>query len=201
MLELLLTGWLIASPIYSFGSDLPVNPAMVITPKQEADYFENRLGVIEVGITTKELLERYTGIGEEQPKKFGETVYYLDPVNKKTLIIETNRKGVIEVARYKNFIELPPGKKSIADVKISAKPNIKNLMTSKGSRLGYNYMRIINGYGRPSVDINYKEKGTKIRELKYILLGEQSEDDYIYLEYSFRLENNKVTEIRIENGH
>jgi hypothetical protein len=117
--------------------------------------------------------------------------------NNKTLIIETNHQGIIEIATYKNGLELPLGVKSIDEIKISKKMNLKNLMTSMGSRMGYNATRIMGAYGRPSVEIKYKDQ----REFKYIMLGNLSKSiDFVYLEYSFVFQKNKVVEIRIENG-
>lgn len=180
-----------------WASSLSVSPEDVLSAKQQANYFENRLGVIAVGETPLEILERYIGIGEKIAKKRGEKVYYVDPKNKRTLIVDVNSQGLIEVVNYKSYIELPPGVDDIDKIKISDKLNIKNLMTSMGSRIGYNYSRIVGAYGRPSVEVT--EKGN--RELKYIKLGSlNSKHDFVYLEYSFRLKNNQVVEIRIENG-
>lgn len=169
----------------------------IISPENQAHFFENRLGAIEVGVTTKKILEQYIGEGESVKNLYSEQIYYIDPQNKKTLIVTINSKGIIEIANYKNFIELPPGKKDINQIKISKRLNIKNLMTSMGSRMGYPYSRIANSYGRPSVDITSK----KDRQVKYVKVSTLDSDiDFIYLEYSFKLVNNKVVEIRIENG-
>lgn len=174
-----------------------VSPEDIIKPEQQANYFEKYLGVMEVGKTKKELLELYIGEGYPVKQKVGDVVYYLDKKNNKTLIIETNHQGIIEVATYKNGLELPPGVKSIDEIKISKKMNLKNLMTSMGSRMGYNPSRIMGAYGRPSVEITDKNQ----REFKYIMLGNLNKKmDFVYLEYSFVFLKNKVVEIRIENG-
>jgi hypothetical protein len=172
-------------------------PDDIISPAQQAQIFENRLGAIEVGVTTKKVLEQFIGEGESVKELLNEKVYYIDPKNKKTLVVYVNKKGIIEVADYKNYIELPPGKKDISQVKIPRQLNIKNLMTSMGSRMGYTYSRIVNSYGRPSVE----NTSRKDRQIKYIKMGSLDSDiDFVYLEYSFKLVNNKVVEIRIENG-
>lgn len=174
-----------------------VEPQDIIRPEQQANYFEKYLGVMEVGKTKRSLLELYIGEGYPIKQSTGEKVYYLDKKNNKTLIIETNHQGIIEIATYKNGLELPLGVKSIDEIKISKKMNLKNLMTSMGSRMGYNATRIMGAYGRPSVEIKYKDQ----REFKYIMLGNLSKSiDFVYLEYSFVFQKNKVVEIRIENG-
>jgi hypothetical protein len=174
-----------------------VEPQDIIRPEQQANYFEKYLGVMEVGKTKRSLLELYIGEGYPIKQSTGEKVYYLDKKNNKTLIIETNHQGIIEIATYKNGLELPLGVKSIDEIKISKKMNLKNLMTSMGSRMGYNATRIMGAYGRPSVEIKYKDQ----REFKYIMLGNLSKNiDFVYLEYSFVFQKNKVVEIRIENG-
>lgn len=181
----------------SFASAYPIQKEEFIKPDQQAKYFEKYLGWIEVGKTKKELLERYIGEGYSIKNTNGEKVYYIDKKNNRTLIIETNYKDIIEVALYKSEIELPPNIKNIDEIKTSRLLNIKNLMTSMGSRIGFNGVRIIGAYGRPSVEII----GNDFKELKYIMLGSYNKDlDFIYLEYSFRLRKNKVYEIRIENG-
>lgn len=170
---------------------------VISSSEKQADYPEKYLGVIEVGETTKKILELYIGEGFTIKLPYGEITYYLDPKNNKTLIIHTDQNDVIEVVTYKNKLELPPGIKDIKQLKISSKMNIKNLMTSMGSRMGFNYMRIIGAYGRPSVESKNKNE----REVKYIKAGNlNSENDFVYLEYSFKLVNNKTVEIRIENG-
>ena len=174
-----------------------VSPEDIIKPDQQAQYFEKWLGVIEVGTTTRKYLELYTGEGNVVKRPIGDKVYYIDKVTSKTLIIETNHQDVIEVTTYKNYIELPPGVKSISSVKSSKKMNIKNLMTSMGSRMGYTPTRIISAYGRPSVEVLSKNE----REFKYIMLGNyHPKKDFVYLEYSFVFKKNKLAEIRIENG-
>jgi hypothetical protein len=181
----------------AFASNTAIVPGNVLLPSKQANIFENRLGAIEVGVTTKKVLEQYIGEGESIKGLVEETVYYIDPKYKKTLIVNVDSKGVITVANYKNFIELPPGKSNINQVKISKRLNIKNLMTSMGSRMGYTNSRIVNSYGRPSVELTSESE----RQLKYIKTGSiDSPIDFVYLEYSFRLVNNKVVEIRIENG-
>jgi hypothetical protein len=195
---------LIYSLIISFGfgtgalaSSITQPAPDVILSSQQAQIFENRLGAIEVGITTKKVLEQYIGEGESIKTKSGEQIYYIDPKNKKTLVVFVTPKGVIEIAEYKNFIQLPPGKTDLSQVKISKKLNIKNLMTSMGSRMGYPYSRIVNSYGRPSAEQTFKNG----RQLKYIKMSTMDSDiDFVYLEYSFRLLKDKVVEIRIENG-
>ncbi|MBC7473379.1 MAG: hypothetical protein H7263_03745 [Candidatus Sericytochromatia bacterium] len=173
-----------------------VSPEDIIKKEQQAQYFEKWLGVIEVGKTTKKYLELYTGEGETIKKPEGEKSYYIDKKNNKTLIVETNHQDVIEVATYKNYIDLP-SKKKLDEIKSSKKMNIKNLMTSMGSRMGYSPTRIMNAYGRPSVEVSNKDE----REFKYIMLGNFNPKlDFVYLEYSFLFKKNKVAEIRIENG-
>lgn len=181
----------------SFASTYPIPTEEIIKPEQQAKYFEKYLGWIEVGKTKKELLEKYIGEGYSIKNNSGEKVYFIDKKNKRTLIVETNYKDIIEVALYKSEIELPPNIKNISEIKTSRLLNIKNLMTSMGSRIGFNGVRIIGAYGRPSVEII----GNSFKELKYIMLGSYNRDlDFVYLEYSFRLRKNKVYEIRIENG-
>ncbi len=179
------------------SSSINISPEDIITPKQQAKYFENRLGAIEVGVTDMKTLEWYIGEGETVKNGNRERTYYVDPKNHKTLIADTNSQGIIEVVTYRGYVDLPPGYTNPKEIKISKKINIKNLMTSTGSRIGYSYSRIMSAYGKPSVDIKNKNS----RELKYIMLGSlHNEIDFVYLEYSFRLLNNKVVEIRIENG-
>lgn len=186
------------SPSYALEKSLLVSPQDIIKPEQEAQYFEKWLGVIEVGTTKKKYLELYTGQGETIKKIGGEVSYYYDKKNYKTLIVETNLQDIIEVVTYINGIQLPPGFKSVNDVKSWSKINIKNLMTSMGSRMGYSPARIMSAYGRPSVEI-YLDKNE--REFKYIMLGNlHPKLNFVYLEYSFLFKNNKVSEIRIENG-
>lgn len=181
----------------SFSSTYPISPEEIIKPNQQAKYFEKYLGWIEVGKTKKDLLEKYIGEGYSIKNNKGERVYFIDKKNNRTLIIETNYKDIIEVVLYKSEIELPPNIKSVDEIKTSKLLNIKNLMTSMGSRIGFNGVRIIGAYGRPSVEII----GSDFKELKYIMLGSYNKDlDFVYLEYSFRLKKNKVYEIRIENG-
>lgn len=191
---------LVITPLFingSLASTYPISTEEIITPNQQAKYFEKYLGWIEVGKTKKELLERYIGEGYSIKNNSGEKVYFIDKKNNRTLIIETNYKDIIEVALYKSEIELPPNIKNIDEIKTSKLLNIKNLMTSMGSRIGFNGVRIIGAYGRPSVEIT----GREFKELKYIMLGSYNKDlDFVYLEYSFRLRKNKVYEIRIENG-
>lgn len=175
----------------------PVAPEDVITRSLEAQYFEKYLGYIEVGTTTRKDLEDYIGEGIALKTNSGEKVYYIDTKNKRTLIIETDFKGRIEVAHYKAYVELPPTIKKPEEVRLSKKLNIKNFMTSMGSRIGYNTTMILNAYGRPSVEIIDRDE----KELKYIMLGSyHPTKNFIYLEYSFKLVKNKITEIRIENG-
>ncbi|MFN8578159.1 MAG: hypothetical protein U0354_15080 [Candidatus Sericytochromatia bacterium] len=182
---------------YAFSKQELVSPEDIIRPEQQANYFEKYLGVMEVGKTKKSLLELYIGEGYSIKQSTGEKVYYLDKKNNKTLIIETNHQGIIEIATYKNGLELPPNVKNIDEIKVSKRMNLKNLMTSMGSRMGYNPYRIMGAYGRPSVEI--KDKDT--REFKYIMLGNLNKKiDFVYLEYSFVFQKNKVVEIRIENG-
>jgi hypothetical protein len=181
----------------AIASSITVSPEDIISEKQQAQYFEKYLGAIEVGTTTKKQLELYIGQGYSVKLPTGERTYYIDPKNKKSLIIDSNKKDVIEVADYRSYLVLPPNIKDINQIKVSSRLNIKNLMTSMGSRMGYNYSRIVSSYGKPSVEINDKDT----RDLKYIKLGSFSSDiNFVYLEYSFRLKNNKVVEIRIENG-
>jgi hypothetical protein len=191
---------LVITPLFiidSFASTYPISPEEIIKENQQAKYFEKYLGWIEVGKTKKELLEKYIGKGYTIKNNKGEKVYFIDKKNKRTLIVETNYKDIIEVALYKSEIELPPNIKSLNEIKTSKLLNIKNLMTSMGSRIGFNGIRIIGAYGRPSVEII----GSDFKELKYIILGSYNKDlDFVYLEYSFRLKKNKVYEIRIENG-
>lgn len=182
---------------YAFSKQELVSPEDIIRPEQQANYFEKYLGVMEVGKTKKSLLELYIGEGYPIKQSTGEKVYYLDKKNNKTLIIETNHQGIIEIATYKNGLELPPNVKNIDEIKISKRMNLKNLMTSMGSRMGYNPSRIMGAYGRPSVEIKDKD----VREFKYIMLGNLNKKiDFVYLEYSFIFLKNKVIEIRIENG-
>jgi hypothetical protein len=179
------------------SSSINLSPQDIITPKQQAKYFENRLGAIEVGVTDMKTLEWYIGEGEDVKNGNTERTYYVDTKNNKTLIVDTTSQGIIEVVTYRGYVDLPPGYSDPKEIKVSKKLNIKNLMTSTGSRIGYSYSRIISAYGKPSVDI----KNKNLRELKYIMLGSLHSDiDFVYLEYSFRLVNNKVVEIRIENG-
>lgn len=181
----------------AFSRQELVSPEELIRPEQQAKYFEKYLGVMEIGKTKRSLLELYIGEGYAIKQSIGEKVYYLDKKNNKTLIIETNHQGVIEIATYKDGLELPPGVKSIDEIKISKKMNLKNLMTSMGSRMGYNPTRIMGAYGRPSVEVKDKDQ----REFKYIMLGNLNKKmDFVYLEYSFLFVKNKVVEIRIENG-
>ncbi|MEK7434703.1 MAG: hypothetical protein AABZ74_16330 [Cyanobacteriota bacterium] len=181
----------------SYATTTPITPEEIITKDLEAQYFEKYLGYIEVGTTTRTELEEYIGDGIANKTVSGERVYYIDTKNKRTLIIETDFKGRIEVAHYKSFIELPSSIKKIEDIKLSKKLNIKNFMTSMGSRIGYNSTMIMNAYGRPSVEVFDKDE----KELKYIMLGSNHKNqNFVYLEYSFKLKKNKVQEIRIENG-
>lgn len=174
-----------------------VSPEDIISPSQQANYFEKYLGVMEIGTTKKKLLELYTGPGYAIKQNTGEKVYYFDTKNNRTLIIETNHQDVIEIAEIKVGIELPPGVKNISGIKLSKKINLKNVMTSMGSRMGYNTSRIMSAYGRPSVEIKDKDK----REFKYIMLGNLNPKlNFVYLEYSFIFIKNKVVSIRIENG-
>jgi hypothetical protein len=199
-LKIFVVSMVFLSPLFldkAFASTKPIDPKEIISKDQQATFFEKYLGWIEVGKTSRELLELYIGEGYAEKTASGEKVYYIDNKNKRTLIIETNYKGIIEVATYKAFIELPKVIENINQLKISKKTNIKNLMTSMGSRLGYSSVRVMNAYGRPSVEIF----GENYKELKYIMLGSYKKDiDFVYLEYSFILKKNKVVEIRIENG-
>lgn len=182
---------------YAISRNNTVSPEDIISSSQQASYFEKYLGVMEVGKTKKELLELYTGEGYPVKKSTGEEIYYFDRKNNRTLIIETNHQSVIEVAEVKVGISLPPGIKTVDGIKTSKKINLKNIMTSMGSRMGYNTSRIMSAYGRPSVEIKDKDK----REFKYIMLGNLNPKlDFVYLEYSFIFIKNKVVSIRIENG-
>lgn len=193
---------LVSATVSSYAVDVsakttPVTPEDVISKTLEAQYFEKYLGYIEVGTTTRKDLEDYIGDGISLKTNAGEKVYYIDTKNKRTLIIETDFKGRIEVAHYKAYVELPPTIKKPENVKLSRKLNIKNFMTSMGSRIGYNSTMIMNAYGRPSVEIVDKDE----KELKYIMLGSyHPTQNFIYLEYSFKLKKNKLVEMRIENG-
>lgn len=90
---------------------------------------------------------------------------------------------------------MPPGLKSFNQLEMSKKLNIKNLFTSTGSRLGYSYQRIVGAYGKPTKEIIYDNE----KILKYIKRGIPS-SNIVYLEYSFRLINNKTFEISMENS-
>jgi hypothetical protein len=187
-------------PLYAVNvsaTTTPVAPEDVISKSLEAQYFEKYLGYIEVGTTTRKDLEEYIGEGVATKTQSGEKVYYIDTKNKRTLIIETDFKGRIEVAHYKAYVDLPTSIKKPEEVRLSKKLNIKNFMTSMGSRIGYNTTMLLNAYGRPSVEIIDRDD----KELKYIMLGSyHPTKNFIYLEYSFKLVKNKITEIRIENG-
>ncbi|MFN8673283.1 MAG: hypothetical protein U0457_14525 [Candidatus Sericytochromatia bacterium] len=188
---------IIAPLSVAYANTNPIDPNDIISKELEAQYFEKYLGYIEVGTTTKTELEEYIGEGIPTKTSSGEKVYYIDTKNKRTLIIDTDFKGRIEVAHYKAFVELPPNVKKLDDIKLSKKLNIKNFMTSMGSRIGYNTTMIMNAYGRPSVELINKDE----KELKYIMIGSNHKDqNFVYLEYAFRLKKNKVQEIRIENG-
>lgn len=195
--KLLLIFLLIISPLFIKNSFALNSEQNQIKEDQQAKYFEKYLGWIEVGKTKKSLLEKYIGEGYSIKTDSGEKTYYIDPKNYRTLIIETNYKDIIEIVTYKADIELPPSIKSINELKISRLLNIKNLMTSMGSRIGFSSVRIIGAYGRPSLEF----KDNNYKKLKYIMLGSYHKElDFVYLEYSFTLINNKVYEIRIENG-
>lgn len=161
----------------------------------EANYAEKYLGAIEVGTTTIDTLEWYIGEGYKIEKEDEKIIYYVDTKNNKTLIVYVNQENVIEQIIYRNKAELPPGLKNFSQLKMSKKLNIKNLFTSTGSRLGYSYQRIVSAYGKPTKEIVYDNE----KVLKYIKKGKPS-SNIVYLEYSFRLINNKTFEIRMENS-
>lgn len=158
----------------------------------EAIYAEKYLGVIEVGATSINLLELYIGKGYE----IGNTIYYIDNINSRTLIVYINSNNIIEKIIYKAKAELPKGIKSFNEIKMSKKLNIKNLFTSTGSRLNYSYQRIIGAYGKPTNEIIYDNNE---RLVKYIKRGKPA-SNFVYIEYSFRLINNKTIEITMENS-
>jgi hypothetical protein len=162
---------------------------------KEVDYEEKYLGIIEVGATTLSLLEFYIGEGYKIESDNGKTIYYVDTKNNRTLIVYTNQSNVIEKIIYRNKAELPPGIKTLNEIKMSKKLNIKNLFTSTGSRLGYSYQRIVSAYGKPTKEIVYDNE----RVLKYIKKGKPT-SNIVYLEYSFRIIKNKTFEISIENS-
>ncbi len=182
---------------FSITRNKVLSPEDIISPSQQANYFEKYLGVMEVGKTKRQLLELYTGEGYVSKKSTGYEIYYFDKKNNRTLIVEVNHQDIIEVAEIRAGLSLPTGIKNINQIKDSKKINLKNVMTSMGSRMGYSSSRIMSAYGKPSVEIKDKDK----REFKYIMLGNLNPKlNFVYLEYSFIFVKNKVVSIRIENG-
>ena len=77
---------LIFSPLTG-ASDYYASNSKTTYEHGEANYFEKWLGVMEVGSTSLETLKLYIGEGESIKNPFGETVYYIDNKNQKTLIV------------------------------------------------------------------------------------------------------------------